>query len=115
MRLATFVVLTVTVPPICGCSVTPTSANHPASEPQVSYRGGDGSTFEAAIVVVAPNEAVGISAEYTLLRHKYEISERPSQALIRKNGKSYDVMNVVDTSGGKHTVIFDVTAFYGKH
>lgn len=87
----------------------------PTPEPAISFAGGNGSTMKDAIIVMAPNEQYGIEAEYALLRRVYAPVERPSQSLVRDRGRSYDVMEVVDSKGTRHTVYFDITSFFGKH
>lgn len=67
---------------------------------------GDGKSEETAFVVISTNE------EYTLFRY---LGLRPSgQALIQKNGHSYDKMTVVDPRTNENiTMLFQIDKVFG--
>lgn len=85
-----------------------------AKPPVVTYAGGDGSSFEKKIVVKAPNEMFGVTAEYDYLAKYYPGYRRDAQRVERHKGKSFDVLDVTTKDKKKHVFYFDITSFYGK-
>jgi hypothetical protein len=85
-----------------------------AKPPSVIYAGGDGSSFEKAIVVKAPNEVTGVAAEYAYLAKRYPGYRRNAQHLFHRKGKSFDVLDVTTREKKKRVFYFDITPFYGK-
>jgi hypothetical protein len=61
---------------------------------------GDGKTPETAFVVIS------VAEEYSLIG--VQGSKKLQQALINKNGHSYDLLTVVNKSGGKDEIYFNV-------
>ena len=71
-------------------------------------------SMEQAVVVVAPNEFVGVRAEYAWLSSHFPGYKRTSQALARNAGRSYDILDVELPSGSEFKVYFDISGFFGK-
>ena len=82
------------------------------------YAGGDGSSFETAVVVEADDTLAGVQAEYAYVaaRHgRREVDWRvTSQALIGQKDRHYDVLDVELKSGESKSYYFDITQFFGK-
>jgi hypothetical protein len=79
-----------------------------------------GTSFDDAIVVRADTDMAGTASEYFYLAlHPCGGTgqwHRSQQALIHKNGKSYDQLDVDCTVGGeKRSFFFDITSTFGKH
>ena len=75
------------------------------------YAGGDGSSCENAVILLAKNEAVGVRSEYIWLRHMFPGGMRSTQAYIPPNklGKSYDMIAYKKADGGSVNICFDIT------
>ena len=81
----------------------------------ISYKGGDGSTKQNAIVILGvKDEADGVDAEYNYLEDKYGKYELVSQELIDEGDKQYDVLRVELLGGSRKEVWFNITEFYGR-
>lgn len=88
---------------------------------KISYKGGDGSTFEKAIIIKkAETMEIGIAAEYVYIQKKQgKIFKkwRPIDSSLEKlNDKYYStiyIQKISDTTINRKYV-FDVTGFYGK-
>ncbi len=85
-----------------------------AKPPAVSLSGGDGSSFEKAIIVKAPDEQSGVHAEHEYIRQHFPGSAEGSQGLQSSKGRHYDVMNFTTADGTMKTLYFDITAYFGK-
>ena len=85
-----------------------------AKPPAVTFAGGDGSSLEKAIVVKAPNEMFGVTAEYDYLAKYYPGYRRDAQRIEHHKGKPFDVLNVTTKDKKKRVFYFDITSFYGK-
>jgi len=68
----------------------------------------DGMTFESAVIVKSVKE------EYAWIAANYPESTLQSQALVKENGKPYDVLTFVTKDGETKTAHFDVSKFFGK-
>jgi len=85
-----------------------------AKDLAVSYSGGDGSSFEHAIIVKAPNEQTGVPAEYAYIARHYPGYHRGSQSLLGHGKRAFDVLEFTTKEGKKKTLYFDITSFLGK-
>lgn len=83
------------------------------SEAQVSYAGGDGSSFEKAVIIKGATEATGVKAEYAYLEKHFPGYRTEKQALGEHKGRMYDLIEI-RTKEGKRLVVFDITDFFGK-
>jgi hypothetical protein len=108
-------------------SARPTAANRNPLGPRmlvvrgvtVTFSGGTGETIESAVVIHAPNEEVGVAAEYDYVSAIYGRPhidwERPFQALVEQGGRKFDQLAVIDLSDNSHhSFYFDITEFFGK-
>ncbi|MEW6659042.1 MAG: hypothetical protein AB1424_10305 [Thermodesulfobacteriota bacterium] len=89
------------------------------AKPKISFSGGPGDTTATAVVISgAPNSRVGINAEYYYLGKNFGQRnvdwKLKRQSVIREKGKVYDRMEIELKDGGKKTVFFDITEFFGK-
>lgn len=82
------------------------------------YAGGDGSTYEDAVVVNAKSTSEGVPAEH---RYISKIFGRPDgdwtlvrQSFCMRGEKYYDVLTVRLVNGEEKSIFFDITAFFGK-
>jgi hypothetical protein len=83
-------------------------------EPAVVFRGGDGTSFEKAVIVKAPDGATGVRAEYAWLAEHFPGARPCRQSLQSRGPRSYDVLEIHDASGAKREIYFDITAFFGR-
>ena len=65
-------------------------------------------TFENAVIVKSVKE------EYAWIATNYPGSKLQSQALVKENGKPYDVLTFVTKDGETKTAHFDISKFFGK-
>lgn len=86
--------------------VTPLSAD-------VTLAGGDGSSFEKAILVQGATDATGVPAEYEYLRKHYPGYVFAKQSLLNYKDRLYDALDFT-WEGKRCTVYFDITEFFGK-
>ncbi|MFO1061662.1 MAG: hypothetical protein U1E53_32415 [Dongiaceae bacterium] len=84
---------------------------------EVSYAGGDGSSVERAIVIKgASGEGEGIAAEYAWLRQHLPAGSRPAgQALLTRDQRAYDSIDIVLPDGRRQSYYFDITGFFGRY
>jgi hypothetical protein len=89
---------------------------------KVSYKGGDGSSFEKAVLVKkAETMEIGIMAEYLYIQKKQgKIFKkwRPLENNLEKiNNRYYSTITIQKISEPtiKQKYVFDVTEFYGKY
>ena len=94
--------------------------NIPPDLTQIVYDGGDGSSFESAIIIKnAITTRDGIAAEYAYIEHKHGEKFKDwkliGQATNMLNGKRYDFVSIqIISDNTTEKYIFDVTDFYGK-
>ena len=91
---------------------TPAPADTTTTKVKAADR--DGSSFDKAIIIQEKTEGVGTRAEYTWIRAKYPGAKVSSQELSYKNGKPFDILNIVTDDGTKLAVYFDISNFFGK-
>lgn len=85
-----------------------------AAPEKVTYTGGDGSSFEKAVVIHGANELTGVDAEYDYLAKRYPGYHRGKQSLSSHGKRRYDILEFTTTGGKKMTTYFDITEFFGK-
>lgn len=81
---------------------------------KVSYSGGDGSSFEKAIVIHGATEQTGVDAEYGYLAKHYPGSRSGKQSLTSHEKRNFDVLEFTTAEGKKMLIYFDITEFFGK-
>jgi hypothetical protein len=74
----------------------------------------DGSSYEKAIVIQEKTESTGVDAEYAWLKKHYPGYKMKQQSLTNKNGKAYDLIEIVTAQGKTMTIYFDISNFFGK-
>jgi len=80
-----------------------------------TYSGGDGSSYEQAVIIkTIYGEESGINAENSWIHKHYRGAKVKMQALKNPNGKAYDVISIVLPDGSTKDVYFDITDFIGK-
>ena len=75
----------------------------------------DGSSFDRAVVITAPNEAMGVNDEYIYIGEQFPGYKETGQALEQSANRSYDVVTIANAGGQTKTVYFDITGFFGKN
>jgi len=81
---------------------------------EVTYSGGKGLKVEEPIVVNAPNEELGVKAEYEYIAKNFPGAKVASQSLSSVGDKPFDVLEMVAKDGKKFTLFFDISSFFGK-
>jgi hypothetical protein len=81
----------------------------------ITYSGGDGSSFEQAVVIkTSLGTENGIGAERAWIHKHYPGAQMSMQSLRSHEGKPYDVISIVMPDGSSRDVYFDITDFFGK-
>jgi hypothetical protein len=82
------------------------------------FGGGNGESFETAVVINADNSFAGVIAEYAYVASECgqrEVDWKLSlQSLQEHNGKPYDVLNITLSNGQARSFYFDISKFFGK-
>jgi hypothetical protein len=91
--------------------------NLPFKKEQLSlFGGGNGDSFETAVVVNADNSFVGVEAEYAYIASQcgepHKDWSLESQGLREHRGKPYDVLTIALNGGATRTFYFDITNFF---
>ena len=95
----------------------PATQNPQPNKEQLSlFGGGNGDSFETAVVVNAHNSLVGIEAEYAYIANQCGQPSKDwkleSQGLREHGGKPYDVLTIALSGGATRTFYFDITNFF---
>ena len=113
-RLATALLLCAA---LAACQTTAPAPPAPAVQapPGIVYAGSDGSSLANAVVIQTELKGgAGVRSEYAWLSQRYPGYQRKLQALLHKDGKSYDRLDITTADGRELSVYFDITAFFGK-
>jgi hypothetical protein len=82
------------------------------------FSGGDGSSFERAVIINCDNSIAGVQAEYAFLASRCGEPRRDwnvhGQSLQEHDGRPHDVIVVALASGEMRTFHFDIGKFFGK-
>lgn len=99
-----------------GKTETSKTKKKPMKIGKITFEGGDGSSFEEAVVIKGAKDTMeGIEAESKWMEKKHRGWEKGDQALVSKDGKHYDRIDYSKPKDGKKmTIFFDITDFYGK-
>lgn len=73
--------------------------------------GGDGSTKEKAVLILAKSEIEGVDAEYDYLDSKFGEYELVSQQFIGEPDKQYDLLRIRLPDGTEKEVWLDITVY----
>lgn len=85
------------VPGLCAVAETedpamPAKVGKKEAASRITYKGGDGSSFEKAVVIVGATSSMdGVPAEGKWLKKKYGSYEKLQQELVQHERKFYDV------------------------
>ena len=60
------------------------------------------------------HETQGVDAEYAYIKKNFPGWTLKSQALLSDKGRQYDGIQIAGPGGATKTVIFDITAWFGK-
>jgi hypothetical protein len=82
-----------------------TAMNAPAR-----YNGGDGLSFDHAVVIVGATLISGPRAEHNFIQQHYPGYQFHRQSLQERNGRSYDVLEFTTADGETKTMYFDISA-----
>jgi hypothetical protein len=74
----------------------------------------DGSSTANAVPIKATNERAGVTAEYRWIGEHFPGYKRGAQALLNRNGRVYDSIEIVTAAGERKKIYFDITDFFGK-
>jgi hypothetical protein len=97
-------------------TIPPSKDSKSVSNPKAgaSFSGGDGSSIEEAVIITAPNNYLGIRAEYDWIKKNCPGWQLELQSVLKGGGKVYDKMYFRTPNGRRTNLFFDVTDFYGK-
>jgi hypothetical protein len=90
------------------------SAEAPSAK-GATYSGGDGSSTEKAVIVLAPNSSVGVRAEYEWIGRRLPDAQVKESNLLVGDGKYYDSVTVQTPDGKERTFYFDITSFVNNN
>jgi len=85
-----------------------------AANSPVRYAGGDGSSFESAVVILGANMLSGVRAEYDYIHEHHPGYELRKQSLKEDDGRKFDVLELVGAAGDDRVLYFDISGFHGK-
>ena len=80
----------------------------------IQYRGGNGSSKEKAVIVIAPNEKSSVDAEYEFIQCKYGDFELESQTFIAEEDEKYDILDIKLSDESNKEIVFEITDYFGK-
>ena len=94
---------------------SPAKEKKPLKIGKITFEGGDGSSIEQAVVIKgAKGEMEGVEAESKWVKKMHQDWTKGGQALMSKDGKSYDKIEYTTAKGETKTLYFDITDFFGK-
>ena len=80
----------------------------------VKISGGNGFSFEEAIMISDCSNIEGVEQEYIEVRERFGNYQLIRQSLQDQSGRMYDVLEMKLKDGREITLYFDITDFYGK-
>ncbi len=78
----------------------------------VRYAGGDGSSFEQAVILVGATLLSGPRAEHDFVKRNYAGYEFRQQSLKQQNGRTYDALEFMTADGEIKTIYFDISGYF---
>jgi hypothetical protein len=78
----------------------------------VTYAGGDGSSFEQAVILVGATLLSGPRAEHDFIGRRYPGYEFHKQSLKEQNGRTYDALEFMTADGEIKTMYFDISGYF---
>jgi hypothetical protein len=86
------------------------------NEQRSQFGGGNGDSFETAVVLNVENSFVGVAAEYAYIANQcgepHKDWKLQSQGLCDRGGKPYDVLTIALAGGATRTFYFDIAKFF---
>lgn len=104
----------------CGVKKNTISTNNinKISVKNATFSGGDGSSYEKAIIIEAKNSTNGIAAEYKYLNQKYGRRgvdwQMIQQSLSYNKKKPFDVLKI-KYKEKEINIYFEISSFFGKY
>ena len=93
----------------------PPAPEHPAQFlPTSIYSGGDGSSVEDAVAVMANSEDEGVDRENQWIFARYGEFKKTGVGLATVGPRKYDVIRVELADHSEKEIFFDITSFFGK-
>ena len=102
------------IPLLAGILILVFSCASKKSVVVLNVSGGDGSSYEQAVIINETHEGPGSQAEYAWLKMKYPHYQNEGQALVYNEKIPYDVISIVTGRGKALSVYFNIEKFYGK-
>jgi hypothetical protein len=78
----------------------------------VRYAGGDGSSFEQAVILVGATLMSGPRAEHDFVNRNYVGYEFLRQSLKERNGRAYDTLEFMTAEGEIKIFYFDISGYF---
>lgn len=114
LRIITGTLITIVLLALPACKHQQPASTSAKSTMSSDVKGGNGTSFEEAVIIMDSTESAGIATEYVWLRVNYPGYKLIQQSLVVHEGKPYDVMEIKTSSGRKTKVYFDISNFFGK-
>jgi hypothetical protein len=111
------IVAVLTVVPLLGCGPSPSgqsAAQVPGAGTTSNAPTERGLSMADAIQLDARTEIEGVEAEYKYIARTYPGWRVESQSLIHEGDRSYDLLEIADSTGRKKAIYFDITNWFGK-
>ncbi len=87
----------------------------PAPGSTITYKGGDGSSFKNAVLIVgAKTDGDATDSEYRWLAKQFPHYRMIRQSLLNNENRVYDLLKFTAADGQEHSVYFDITDSFGK-
>jgi hypothetical protein len=83
--------------------------------PTTVYSGGDGSSVENAVVVMAKNEDEGVRRENEWIFAHHGTFRKTGVGLATVEKRKYDAIRVELADHSEKEIFFDITSFFGKN
>lgn len=84
--------------------------HHTAMNPSTKNSGGDGSSFDKAVILDGANFANGSRATYNFIELHYPGCKHTKQSLKVQEGRSFDVLQFITENGEAKVMYFDITS-----
>ena len=85
---------------------------HSMMNAPVAYAGGDGSSFEQAVILVGATLVSRPRAEHDFVKRNYAGYDFRKQSLKEQNGRAYDALEFTTADGEIKTIYFDISAYF---
>ncbi|MFX1269150.1 MAG: hypothetical protein ACFFAK_14415 [Promethearchaeota archaeon] len=79
----------------------------------VKITGGNGTSFNDAIIISDCSQFEGIDHEYIVLKKRFGKYKLIKQSLLEESGKVYDLLEIQLENGSNTEVYFEITDFFG--